>query len=86
MNKIFLVFILLPFSLSAQTLYDSLYLKSPVYKHLTAMYELSKATSADIVMLGNSITFGGNWTELLGRERIVNRGVGGDNLPAVVSG
>ena len=63
----------------AQTPYDSLYLKSSAYKNLTAMFAMSKITSTDIVFLGNSITFGGNWNDLLGRERIVNRGIGGDN-------
>ena len=64
---------------AAQTPYDSLYLKSAVYKNLTAHFALSKITSADVVFLGNSITAGGNWSELLGRDRIVNRGIGGDN-------
>jgi lysophospholipase L1-like esterase len=63
----------------SQTPYDSLYLKSPVYRQLTGQFSLSKFASADIVFLGNSITFGGAWNELLGRERIVNRGIGGDN-------
>lgn len=65
--------------LSAQTPYDSLHLKSTVYRSLTAHFALSKLRSADIVFLGNSITAGGNWAELLGRERVVNRGIGGDN-------
>ena len=63
----------------AQTPYDSLYLKSTVYKNLTAMFAISKTSSADIVFLGNSITYGGNWNELLGRDRVINRGIGGDN-------
>jgi lysophospholipase L1-like esterase len=36
----------------------------------------------DVVMLGNSITFGAQWAELLGRPAVVNRGIGGD----VISG
>jgi lysophospholipase L1-like esterase len=72
--------ILLLFGIArSQTPYDSLYLKSAVYKNLIAMFALSKTESADIVFLGNSITFGGNWGELLGRERVINRGIGGDN-------
>ena len=34
---------------------------------------------AAIVMLGNSITYGVNWVELMGRQTIANRGIGGDN-------
>lgn len=32
----------------------------------------------DIVFLGNSLTEGGNWTELLRKKNIRNRGIGGD--------
>lgn len=77
--KIFAVLLLLFSVARSQTAYDSLYMKSSVYKNLTALFALSKVRTADVVFLGNSITFGGNWTELLGRERIVNRGIGGDN-------
>lgn len=84
-NNLFLLPLLLCVSIaSSQTSYDSLYLKNNVYKNLTALYDLSKIQSADIVFLGNSITFGGNWFELLGRERIVNRGIGSDNLPGML--
>lgn len=69
---------------SSQGAYDSLYLKNPSYKNLTALYDLSKIQSADVVFLGNSITFGGNWSELLGRERVVNRGIGSDNIPGML--
>jgi len=81
---LFLVLLLCVSSASAQTPYDSLYVKNPVYKNLTALYDLTKIQSADIVFLGNSITFGGNWAELLGRERVVNRGIGSDNLPGML--
>jgi len=70
---------------AAQTSYDSLFRKSTVYKNLTAHFELSRIQRADIVFLGNSITYGGNWSELLGREKIVNRGIGGDNLPGMLN-
>lgn len=46
---------------------------------MIAQFELTKVVSADVVFLGNSITFGGAWNELLGRERIINRGIGSDN-------
>ncbi len=34
--------------------------------------------NADIVMLGNSITFGVNWSELIDNYKIANRGISGD--------
>lgn len=70
---------------SAQTSYDSLYRKSTVYKNLTAHFDISRIRQADIVFLGNSITYGGNWSELLGRNNVVNRGIGGDNLPGMLN-
>jgi lysophospholipase L1-like esterase len=60
-------------------------MKSAYYKILTAHFEISRIKNAEIVFLGNSITQGGNWSELLGRERVVNRGIGGDNLPGMLN-
>ncbi|MFZ4619959.1 MAG: GDSL-type esterase/lipase family protein [Bacteroidota bacterium] len=77
--KIFLLVIFFAVVLHSQTPYDSLYLKSAVYKNQTELFAMSKMKKADIVFLGNSITAGGNWNDLLGRERIANRGIGGDN-------
>jgi lysophospholipase L1-like esterase len=67
------------FSQSTASL-DSLYLKSTHYRHLTGMWRLYKPERADVVMLGNSITAGAEWSELLGRPHVINRGIGGDNL------
>lgn len=36
-----------------------------------------------IIMLGNSIVRQGNWTRLLKREDIINRGIAGDQLPCI---
>lgn len=44
------------------------------------MYDLYKTRQADIVMLGNSLTAGTNWSELLGRHSVVGRGIPGDVL------
>lgn len=63
----------------AQTPYDSLYLTLPAYQQLTAQFESTQLHTVDIVMLGNSITYGGLWNDLLGRIGVVNRGIGGDN-------
>ncbi len=79
MKRIFFLSAVCIGTLLSQTPYDSLYLKSTVYKNQTEMFAMSKMKKADIVFLGNSITAGGNWNDLLGRERIANRGIGGDN-------
>jgi len=47
------------------------------YKHETALYK-QYTKQANVVMLGNSITYRANWNELLNRNDIVNRGIGND--------
>jgi lysophospholipase L1-like esterase len=42
------------------------------------MYEVYKTKQADIVMLGNSLTHGANWNELLDRQNVVERGIVSD--------
>ena len=54
------------------------YGKNPNYNYQLSLYDIYKTESADVVMLGNSITYGINWNELLGRGKIVNRGIGSD--------
>ena len=53
---------------------------NPNYKIQTELYNIYKTKSADIVMLGNSLTRGVDWNELLGRDGIVNRGIPSDVL------
>jgi lysophospholipase L1-like esterase len=64
---------------TAYAQYDSLYLKNRSYHLQRGLHSVYRTTHADVVMLGNSITFGANWSELLGRTSIANRGIGGDN-------
>ena len=60
---------------------DSLRYKSNVvYDQQIALYDLYKLRQADIVMLGNSLTHGAAWNELLGRTNVVERGIPGDGL------
>ncbi len=53
---------------------------NPNYKLQTELYSIYKTKSADIVMLGNSLTKSVDWNELLGREGVVNRGIPSDIL------
>lgn len=57
-----------------------LYLANANYKLQTGLYDVYKTKQANIVMLGNSITHGVNWFELLGRTDIVERGIPSDIL------
>jgi len=64
----------------SQTSTDTLYKQNRNYTIQTELYNIYKTEKADVVMLGNSITFGVNWNELMGRTRIVNRGIDSDNM------
>ena len=50
------------------------------YQLQNSMYDLYKTHQADIVMLGNSLTHGTAWNELLGRPNVVERGITSDVL------
>lgn len=50
--------------------------KEPARKQ--SQFELLSARQADIVFLGDSLTDGGRWHELLNNPAIVNRGLGSD--------
>src|SRR4030042_1838861 len=58
---------------------DSLFLKNnPNYQLQIGLYDVYKTKQADIVMLGNSITHGAVWSELLNRVNVVDRGIPSD--------
>ncbi len=43
-----------------------------------ALFEKEPVVTGKIIFLGNSITEGGNWSQLTGDKSIINRGIGGD--------
>jgi lysophospholipase L1-like esterase len=55
--------------------------------YYTARFSLFQSTpgSADVVMLGDSITEGGNWAELLPGIKVINRGIAGDTSSGVLA-
>lgn len=56
----------------------------PYYKHKVTQFEMLKDKSdAKIVMLGDSITDEGEWSELLGKV-VQNRGISGDTTSGVL--
>ncbi|MGL4993515.1 MAG: GDSL-type esterase/lipase family protein [Bacteroidales bacterium] len=44
----------------------------------TSLFEKLPTSTKDIVFVGNSITDGGEWCELLGNKNVKNRGISGD--------
>lgn len=73
--KLFLVsfFLMIALLSSAQTNTYSAY-----YYQRVSLFEELPITSDDIVFLGNSITDGGEWHELLADPLVKNRGISGD--------
>lgn len=59
------------------------YKTNPNYIIQLEMYDLYVTQQADIIMLGNSLTAGANWNELLGRANVVGRGIPGDVLSGI---
>lgn len=70
-----LAIVFLPEMLSAQ---------SDAQLRRKSQFDLLPITSKDIVMLGNSITEGGLWSELFNDARVKNRGIGGETTSDVL--
>lgn len=56
---------------------DSNY-KRPYYEQRVSLFKLLPKVKNAIVFIGNSITDGGEWQELLNCEKCLNRGISGD--------
>jgi lysophospholipase L1-like esterase len=61
-----------------ETQYQNIYMKNANYKVQIGMFNQFRTSHADVVMLGNSLTYNANWNELLGRKNIANRGINAD--------
>lgn len=54
------------------------------YRQRASLFEYLPISSSDIVMLGNSLTDGGEWSELLNNKHVKNRGIVGDILQGYI--
>ncbi len=63
----------------------ALYRKNPLYEREIEMYNVYKTKNADVVMLGNSLVHGANWNELLGRDKVVERGISSDVIEGFIN-
>ena len=84
MKKTFLflssmVLLLCGSSLSAQNNSRSTY-----WHQKQTLFESLATSPEDIVMLGNSITDGGEWAEILDNVHVKNRGISGDTTDGVL--
>lgn len=71
------------FPTKAQQTWDSTR-RPDIYQPRVNFFKSFKHSKRDIVMLGNSITFWGDWPELFHSSRIKNRGIPGDNTFGVL--
>lgn len=54
-----------------------------LYYQRATLFEYLGVDSTDIVFLGNSLTHGCEWRELLDRSNVVNRGINGDTAEGI---
>lgn len=57
---------------------------STFYYQRATLFEVLPTSKSDIIFLGNSITNGGEWVELLGNPHAKNRGISGDTTQGVL--
>ena len=57
---------------------------STFYYQRATLFEVLPTSKSDIIFLGNSITNGGEWAELLGNQHAKNRGISGDTSQGVL--
>lgn len=55
------------------------------HNQLLSMFKATSLKSNAIIFLGDSITEGANWQELLNNSYIINRGIGGDTTAGVLN-
>ncbi len=72
-SALFLLIISFAFSLFAKNGKHSTF-----YYQRASLFEILPTSKEDIIFLGNSITNGGEWVELLNDQRVKNRGISGD--------
>ena len=61
-----------------QNLYDTFPNMVDHYRERVKSFSNEPIVTGKIIFLGNSITEGGNWPELIGDKTVINRGIGGD--------
>ena len=55
------------------------------YRQRVSLFRILPQTKGDIIFLGNSITDGGEWTEMFNDLKVKNRGISGDISAGVLN-
>lgn len=82
-NFTFLMVLILAFS-GLKVVHGQENFRTTYYEQRRTLFESLPNTRNEIVFLGNSITDGGEWTELFRNKRIKNRGISGDTTEGVL--
>jgi lysophospholipase L1-like esterase len=61
------------------------YKQNPLYSQMLSLYDVYKPRQVDIIMLGNSLTHGASWNDLLGRPSIIEMGIPSDVLRGYIA-
>ena len=83
-TRMFIGIFVATFFCSLNAVYGQENFKSTYYEQRRTLYESLPNGKKEIIFLGNSITDGGEWSELFGTNRIKNRGISGDITDGVL--
>ncbi len=83
MRLLLLLFFVYPICLSAQSTYDSSF-HFYYYDQKLSMFEIMPDQEGEVIWMGDSITDGGEWSELFPHEKTLNRGISSDNTFGVL--
>lgn len=81
-GSIFFVLFIASVSVRAQLNATS---RPDIYPYLVERFQAMSVTGDDIVFIGNSITFWGDWRELTGSDRVKNWGIPGDHTYGILA-
>lgn len=84
MKKTILLLFAAAFATSVAAQPDTLSVNKTYYPQKRNVEELVPVTPRNIVMLGNSLTERGYWSEYFQKERVLNRGIGGDCISGMI--
>ena len=83
MRLLLLLFFVYPICLHAQSTYDSSF-HFYYYDQKLSMFEIMPDQKGEVVWMGDSITDGGEWSELFPHEKTLNKGISSDNTFGVL--
>jgi lysophospholipase L1-like esterase len=58
--------------------------REPGYYRLKSQYEILPRIDSSVVLVGDSLTLGGKWTEMFQNPRIRNRGIGNESAEGIL--